>query len=179
MIKYIFLVIMFLCSSATSVSAAELFGVKLISATKSTLRQAANMAGARLKRQAGEFDFYDEYYSADILKNSDKLFFGFSKKTEKFAFAEYEFKGLRQDEMLRRLVNKYGPSQKLKQVFISDTIHRWVIDGVEISYYKDWANYKTRVTYIVPELLAELKIAKKRVGAAIARGKLNKQTNVF
>ncbi len=162
-----------------ALNAAKLFGVDLASATKTSLRQAAKNAGARLKREAGEFEFYDEYFSADILKGSDKLFFGFSKETEKFAFAEYEFKGLNNEVMLRKLTSKYGKPQKIKQKFISDEIYRWNDGGVEISYYKDWHQYKTRVTYIIPELLAQLKVAQKRVKEAIIRGELNDQTNVY
>lgn len=159
--------------------AAELFGLDLLTATKTTLRQAARQGGARLKKEAGEFEFYDEYFSADILKDSDKLFMGFSKETEKFAFAEYEFKGLSNDKMLQKLISKYGPPKKIKKSFISDAISRWNSGGVEISFYQDWYQYKTRVTYIVPEVLAQLKIAKNRVEKAIVRGELNKQSNVY
>ncbi len=159
--------------------ALKLFGVELITATKTSLSQAARNAGARLKKQAGEFEFYDEYFSADILENSDKLFLGFAKSSERFVFAEYEFKGLNNEKMLLKLISKYGEPKKIKQVFISDTIYRWHINGIELSYYKDWQQYKTRVIYSVPDLLAELKIAKKAVDDAIVRGKLNKQVNVY
>jgi len=158
---------------------ASLFGVDLLTATKTTLRQAAKTAGARLKSEAGEFEFHDEYFSADILKGSNKLFFGFSKENDKFAFAEYEFKGLNEKFMLRKLISKYGQPKKIKKTFISDAVYRWNVGGIEISYYKDWHQYKTRVTYIVPEQLVALKVAKKKVDEAITRGKLNKQTNVY
>lgn len=164
---------------ATAPQAAKLFGVDLATATKTSLSQAAKNAGARLNRQAGELQLYDEYSSVNILEGSDKLFFGFSKETEKFAFAEYEFKGLHHEKMLQKLSSKYGEPEKIKQVFISDGIYRWQVDGIEISYYKDWQQYKTRVTYIVPELLAQLKVAQKKVKEAIVVGELNKQINVF
>ncbi len=178
--KNVFFISMLLMSfSVKPVLAAKLFGVELITATKTTLRQAARRAGARLKVEAGEFEFHDEYFSADILKGSDKLFLGFSKENEKFAFAEYEFKGFNHEKMLRKLVAKYGQPIKIKKVFISDTIYRWNINGIQVSYYKDWRHYKTRVTYIVPNLLAELKVAKMKVDNAILRGELNKQINVY
>lgn len=159
--------------------AVKLFGVDLATATKTNLSQAAKNAGARLKSEAGELEFYDEYSSANILKGSDKLFFGFSKKTEKFAFAEYEFKGLNHEEMLQKLSSKYGKPKLIKQIFVSDGIYRWQVAGVEISYYKDWQQYKTRVTYIVPELLAQLKIEQIKLKNDALRGELNKQANVY
>jgi len=168
----------FILASAP-INAAKLFGVDLTSATKANLSQAARTAGARLKKEAGEFEFYDEYFSADILKGSEKLFLGFDKKTKKFAFAEYEFKGLDHDDMFRKLRYKYGAPKKIKKIFISDAVSRWVVNGIEISFYQDWYNYKTRVTYILPETLAKLKLARKQVKEAIVRGDLNKQSNVY
>jgi len=161
------------------VQAVKLFGVDLLSATKKPLNQAAINAGARLKNEAGELEFYDEYFSADILKGSDKLFIGFLKDNEKFAFAEYEFKGLNQKQMLQKLTMKYGQPEVIKQVFISDSIYRWNVGGIEVSYYQDWSAYKTRLTYAVPERLQILKLAKKKVDEAIVRGLLNKQINVY
>jgi len=174
-----FILIMALSLFLPRTYAAKLFGVDLLTETKTTLRQAAKQGGARLKKEAGELEFYDEYFSADILKGSNKLFLGFSKKTEKFAFAEYEFKGLNNDKMLQKLISKYGQPVKIKKIYISDVVYRWNVGGVEISFYQDWHNYKTRVTYIVPKLLAELKVAKNKVDEAIVRGELNKQINVY
>lgn len=178
--KYFFIILL----SATlvllpQVHAAKLFGVDLLTATKTTLRQAAKQGGARLKQEADESRFYDEYFSAGLLKGSDKLYFGYSKKTEKFAFAEYEFKGLNNEKMLLKLINKYGQPKKLKQVFISDTVYRWEVAGIEISFYRDWHQSVTRVTYVVPETLAEIKTSTKDLEFAITRGELSKQTNAF
>ena len=61
---------------------------------------------------------------------------------------EYEFVGLRQSQILKKLGRKYGPAEIIKGKFISDKSYRWLDNGIEILLRSDWQNYRTRLSYI-------------------------------
>ncbi|MBL7003026.1 MAG: hypothetical protein ISR69_03230 [Gammaproteobacteria bacterium] len=173
------LLLLLLIGLPFSVHAAELFGVKLNNADQAELRAAAKNAGANLIKEAGKFTFFDEYNSQGVLDGSDRLYLGFSKQTKEFVFAEYEFHGINRKTMLLKLKMKYGQPKIMKGKYISDKANIWMVDGVEVRYQIDWPNYKTRVSYTKTDLLPKLLAEKKKIDAAILRGKLNKQASAY
>ncbi len=146
-----------LCLILFPVYGAELFGVDLKNATRDKLRKAVNSSGLKLVQKAGSDAFYDIYKGASVLHKANYFFLGFTKKNNQFAFAEYEFNGLRHPLMLQKLINKYGAAQISKGKFITDQKYSWFSEGTTISFYQDWPAYKTRLVYYNPELLTQLR----------------------
>ncbi len=142
---------------ASPVYAAQLFGIGLQDATRDELRAAVKNSGVELIREGGEQTFFDVYDSKTLLPGSVHLYLGFVKQDQAFAFAEYSFNGLRQPNLLQRLVAKYGPPQVKQGEFMSDQSHFWESGQISISLSYDWQNYQTRLTYYRPDKLELLR----------------------
>lgn len=142
-----------LCQPA---AALELFGVSLESTNRDALRQAAGEAGLVLLHEGGEDNWFDAYDSSAVLDGSTRFYLGFVKQDQRFAFAEYEFSGLNQKPLVRKLTTKYGVAEVQAGRFVSDRSYRWQHDGVRIELSSDWQNYKTRLLYVIPENMAAL-----------------------
>jgi len=150
-------VLILLISFFSHANAAELFGVNLANASRDELRIAVKNSGVKLVQEAGIDAFYDIYKGGAVLHKAKHLYLGFVKKDKKFAFAEYEFIGLQQPGMLRKLNKKYGPAQRSKGKFMSDQSYSWLSNGIKITFYQDWPAHKMRLTYVNPEALKQLK----------------------
>lgn len=139
--------------------ALELFGVTLESTTRNELRDAARGAGLVLVREGGDGKWFDVYDSSTVIVGSTRFYLGFVKQDQRFAFAEYEFRGLNRKLLLHKLTRKYGAAEVQGGRFVSDRSYRWQSDGIEIELSSDWQNYKTRLIYLIPanmnDLLAE------------------------
>ena len=155
------------------VHAAELFGVALESSSRDQLRAAVKNAGVRLVREAGADAFFDIYQSDRLLHGSKQLFLGFVKQDNRFAFAEYEFAGLRQPEMVRRLTQKYGKPGQAAGRYMTDRAYNWQSGAITISLYPDWKAYKTRLVYFHPERLVQLQKEQHEHRIALDRQRLN------
>lgn len=149
--------LVFLLLALTGPAAAlELFGVTLESTTRDELRNAAGEAGLVLQREGGDDNWFDVYDSSAVLNGSIRFYLGFVKQDQRFAFAEYEFRGLDSKRLVRNLTLKYGKAEVRGGRYISDRSYRWQRDGIEIELSSDWQNYKTRLIYLVPENMADL-----------------------
>ena len=142
---------------ALPVQAVELFGLDLSTARRDEFRLAVRQSGAKLLSEAGKDAFYDVYEGDALLHNARRLYLGFSKKDQRFAFIEYEFAGLQQPAMLARLIQKYGQPKKQAAKFISDFNYRWKMDGVQIRLYQDWPHFRTRLSYSRQQSLQQLR----------------------
>ena len=154
-IRHILLLILFggLFQPATAL---ELFGIALESTTRDELRNAAGEAGLVLVREGGDDNWFDVYDSSAVLNGSMRFYLGFVKQDQRFAFAEYEFRGLDRKQLVRKLTLKYGKAEVQGGRYFSDRSYRWQRDGIEIELSSDWQNYKTRLIYVVPENMADL-----------------------
>lgn len=157
-----------LCCSA---HAAELFGIDLAQASRDQLRTAVRQSGVSLIREAGEDEFFDVYDSQALLPGSSRLYLGFVKSDQRFAFAEYEFSGLRQPLMLQKLRLKYGEPQRINGKYLSDQRYNWSNGEIQISLSVDWENHKTRLLYYQLSALTELRKEQK----ALQQKLLNEQ----
>lgn len=169
--KYLILFVS-LCISHT-VNAAELYGLSLTSATRDEFRIAVKNAGVKLVQEAGVDAFYDIYEGSSVLHGASNLYIGFVKKNNKFAFAEYEFEGLTQPVLLKKLNIKYGKAKLEKGKFITDFSYSWNSNGIKISLYQDWVAYKMRLIYQNSDELAQLKAEQQQFITA------SKQQNTF
>lgn len=136
--------------------ALELFGVDLQSTSRDELRNAVKEAGVVLIREGGDDEWFDVYDSSPVLNGSSRLYLGFVKQNQQFAFAEYEFNGINPASMLRNLAGKYGTAKIRKGRYLSDRTYHWQLDGIDIQLTSDWQNYKLRLSYIIPANLASL-----------------------
>ncbi len=152
-------ILLLLVASLFSASAAalDLFGLDLAAARRDQMRAEVKKTGAKLVSEAGKDAFYDIYEGDSLLHNAQRLYLGFVKKDQRFAFIEYEFNGLRQPTMLARLTTRYGKPQSQPGRYLTDTRYQWRVDGVQISLYQDWPAYKTRLSYIQPQALQQLR----------------------
>jgi hypothetical protein len=139
-------------------SAISLFGVDLLQATRDEMRSAVRKPGAKLIREAGREGFYDEFGSEKLLQGSSKLYLGYVKKDNQLAFVEYQFEGFHHPELILKITEKYGKPRTIKGKFQSDSRYQWLIDGVQILIYQDWAVYKTRLVYFLPQKLSALRL---------------------
>ena len=153
--RLLYLTILLLGFSAPA-QALELFGVDLESASRDELRSAVKQAGVVLIRESGDDEWFDVYDSSPVLDGSSRLYLGFVKQSQQFAFAEYEFNGIDPASMLRNLTSKYGTASVRKGRYLSDKTYHWQLDGIEIRLLSDWHNYKLRLSYVVPANLASL-----------------------
>ena len=165
------LITLILLLASNKLAAVELFGLELASSTQKQLRDAAKKAGVILIRESDGSSWFDSYDSSNVLPGSSRLYLGFVREDQRFAFAEYEFVGFKHSQMLNRLNQKYGPGQKSRGKFISDHEYRWQQDGVQIILKTDWQNYRTRLSYVSPTALMQLK--KEHMNAKITEANSN------
>ena len=137
--------------------ALELFGVELQSTNRDELRNAVKSAGVVLIREAGDETGFDVYDSAAVMAGSSRLYLGFVKADQRFAFAEYEFPGLDASGLLQSLGAKYGEAESRTGRFLSDRSYFWQRDGIEIRLRSDWQNYAVRLSYVHPQNLDQLR----------------------
>ncbi|MBC8211622.1 MAG: hypothetical protein H8E21_11205 [Gammaproteobacteria bacterium] len=149
--------LLFIITFLNPLYAVELFGVELTTATRDQFRVALKKSGAKVLKQTGVAGLYDTYLAGSLLHNAQQLHVGFTKGSKKFAFAEYEFYGLKQPELLFRLQAKYGLADTTKGKFLSDYTYRWQNGDVAIALYQDWAAHKTRLTYYIQDALVLLR----------------------
>jgi hypothetical protein len=150
------LLALLLLALGTPAAALELFGVALESVSRDELRAAAAQAGLLLEREGGEDTWYDVYDSSTVLAGSTRFYLGFVKQDQRFAFAEYEFRGLSHKRLLRQLKLKYGEAEVQGGRFVSDHRYRWQRDGIQIELSSDWQRYSTRLTYLIPQNMRDL-----------------------
>ncbi len=153
---YRFLFAFLLLVLSGPVPALELFGVALESTGRDELRAATRDAGLVLVREGGEDNWFDVYDSSTALDGSIRFYLGFVKKDQRFAFAEYEFRGLSRKLLLRKLTQKYGKAEVQGGRFVSDRSYHWQRDGIQIELSSDWQNYKTRLVYLIPQNMNDL-----------------------
>lgn len=154
-IRYLLLALLSMSLSGPA-QALELFGVELESTSRDEMRNAVKQAGVVLIREGGDDEWFDVYDSSSVLDGSTRLYLGFVRQNQQFAFAEYEFNGINPSPVLRNLTGKYGAASVRKGRFLSDKTYRWQLDGVEIRLLSDWQNYKVRLSYVIPANLASL-----------------------
>lgn len=160
-------------------AATTLFGVDLSQATRDEMRVAVRTSGAKLIKEAGSDGFYDEYGSNKLLQGSSKLYLGYVKKDNRLAFVEYQLDGLHHPEMIQKLTRKYGKPETVKGKFYSDSQYHWLSDGVKILMYQDWAVYKTRLLYFLPQNLTDLRLEYQQFKASRSSAKAMDEEKVY
>lgn len=154
----VLLTVIFCSTLSLPCSAVELFGVPLAQANKGNLGMAARAAGAKLM-DTGRPEIYEVFESTAVLSESERLYLGFDAQDNGFAFAEYHISLMSHRRMLAKLKRKYGEPSEKKGKFISDQLYRWDINGVSISYQRQFGCRCSALRYTLP---AKLDIVKKQ-----------------
>lgn len=149
--------ILFFLSLSFHAFAASLYGVELKTANRDQLTSAVKSSGLKNVKGAIKAPFYDQYKSDGAISASSILYLGFESKTQAFAFAEYEFIGLSQNDMLSILELRYGKPKVTKASFVSDQSYTWISGETTIVLYQDWSAYRTRLVYFNSPALQKLK----------------------
>ncbi len=136
----------------------ELFGINIETSDKNLLRNAIKQAGAKLIREGGLSNFYDIYESNELFENSERLYTGFIKENGNFAFLEYQFPAQYHNTIQQKLERKYGPAERSKGAFITDSTLHWNIENILITLRADFYKNKSVLIYEVPENRAKLNI---------------------
>jgi hypothetical protein len=176
---YRFIIFVFFVCTCPAHAATMLFGVDFHQATRDEMRTAVRNSGAKLIKEAGSDGFYDEYGSNTLLPGSSKLYLGYVKKDNRLAFVEYQFEGFHHPQMIQKLTQKYGKPETHKGKFQSDSRYQWLSDGVKILMYQDWAAYKTRLLYFLPQNLSELRLEYQKYKASMASMKAKESDLVY
>lgn len=164
----------FCCAfSMEATVAAQLLGVELKGATRQELHAAINnklLEVGALKRgevvaKKNNDPWFDAYPSEKIMPGSHRLYVGYVKDTQTFAFAEYEFLGNVLDRWSAKLTQKYGQPQKQEgKYWDHQDKFLWMSEGVAITLYFDWVNQKTRIEYKDEEAMAIMQEERMRFG---------------
>ena len=155
--KYAYILLLLLSIGVPRPAAAlELFGVALEATSRNELREAVRKAGLVLVREGGDDNWFDAYDSSAALTGSSRFYLGFVKRDQRFAFAEYEFRGLSAKRILRDLTIKYGAAEIRRGRYVSDRSYHWQRDGIDIQLSSDWQNYRTRLSYVNPVSMTDL-----------------------
>ncbi len=160
-------------------AATMLFGIDLQQATRDEMRTAVRNSGAKLIKEAGRDDFFDEYGSGSLLQGSSRLYLGYFKKDNRLAFVEYQLEGLHHPQMIQKLTIKYGKPETVRGRFYSDNRHQWLSDGVKILMYQDWAAYKTRLLYYLPQNLSDLRLEYQQFKASSSSTQVTDSDQVY
>lgn len=145
---YRVLLFFLLLNISLPLSALELFGLQLESASRDELRAAVQQSGATLISEGNDQRWFDVYDSSTILPGSRRLFLGFVRSNGAFSFAEYEFAGLNARRLLAMLESRHGAADEVRKGdFISDEHYLWTRDGISIELYSDWSNYRVLLSY--------------------------------
>jgi hypothetical protein len=159
--------------------AISLFGIDLAEATTDNLREAAKLAGVVLIREGGQDNWFDSYDSSAVFPGSTFLYLGFIKQDKRLAFAEYEFAGRPQPRTLQLLNLKYGQPKIKSGKFLSDHEYQWNVDTVEIKFYFDWDQYKTRLSYINPGAIEKVRNEQRKYFESGLNGKGQQLNNYY
>ena len=129
--RYLLVTLLLTCLPA-QVLALELFGVELETTSRDELRDAVKQAGVILIREGGDEEWFDVYDSSPVLDGSSRLYLGFVRQNQQFAFAEYEFSGIDSRPILHNLTGKYGAANVRTGKYISDKTYHWQLGGIQI-----------------------------------------------
>lgn len=167
-----------LAIGAPSTEALTLFGVDIANANRAQMRQMVKRSGAKLRREGGT-RLFDEYDSERLLEGSHTLYLGFDRQTTEFAFLEYELLPYFSRKILAKLRRKYGEPQREPGTFLSDTAWRWQVDGIQISLYRDFRCFCSRLEYAHPARLQALRQFQAERDQALIERELDAQSNAF
>jgi TPR repeat protein len=141
-------------------SSLVLFGSTLASTTRKNLRQ-------RLKSNSGiplrEKDNYwfDVYESSKLLKNTDRLFVGYSLQTDQVASLEYRFPSQNDPNFVLQVIElineKYGnPFEQDGDLNYGEVTYNWQVKDTVITVKRYWPDTTVYLSYKVGNAYAQM-----------------------
>lgn len=130
----------------------ELFGVSLKGASRDQLRQAFKQNGMRVTREDKKY-WVDIYDATGVLEGASQFQVGYVAASEKFAYAQYTFRGFMDTQLVGKVVNmvstKYGrPSSQNGNYGLGEVSAKWNLgQGMQIEVSRGWPDTTTYLTY--------------------------------
>jgi hypothetical protein len=140
----------------------EMYGVRLSSATRDSMREALRMYGVKPTREDARY-WVDVYDARGLIRGASQFYLGYAAATQKLAFAEYAFKSFMDSGHTQQIVNrvtaKYGPpSETVGQLAVGAYTARWrLAEGMQIQVVREWPETSTYLKFINPEVDLEMK----------------------
>jgi hypothetical protein len=130
----------------------ELFGVSLKGASRDQLRQAFKQNGMRVIREDKKY-WVDIYDATGVLEGASQFQVGYVAASDKFAYAQYTFRGFMDTQLVGKVVNmvstKYGrPSSQNGNYGLGEVSAKWNLgQGMQIEVSRGWPDTTTYLTY--------------------------------
>jgi hypothetical protein len=162
----------------------ELFGVKVKGATRDQLREAFEKGGLRPVRVDDKY-WVDTYNASNVLEGASEFMAGYVDRTRVFAFAQYEFKGFMDTELVAKVANmvtnKYGRANSQSgNVGLGPVTYIWNLpQGMIIRVTRGWPNTDTFLIFSDQATHAEMRAEQQADKDAAEKAKAKSQTKAF
>lgn len=128
-----------------------LFGETLASTTRKGLRQKLKSNDGIALREEDNY-WFDVYESSKLLKNTDRLFVGYSLQTDQVASLEYRFPSQNDPNFVFQIIElineKYGmPFETIGEVNFGEVKYRWQEKDTIISVKRFWPDTTVYLSY--------------------------------
>lgn len=140
----------------------EMYGVRLSTATRDTMRQALHTHGVKPVREDARY-WVDVYDAKKLLRGASQFYLGYTAATHKLAFAEYAFVSFMNSSHTQRIMDmvtaKYGPpTETVGQLSMGAFTARWrMAEGMHIQVVREWPETSTYLKFINPVVDLEMK----------------------
>ncbi len=160
----------------------KLFNIILKCADRETLRTAVKKLGAEVIQESyGKWG--DSYLSANILKNSSKLYLLYLRNA--FAKAVYTFPSNTDTAQISKIYSfvssKYGKADSaVGNTSVGKVTYEWYLeDGIVLAVSRGWPNTTTYITYSYPEKKQAVMVEQEQQRKAIEAENYEAQSNAF
>jgi len=161
----------------------EMYGVRLSTATRESMRQALHSQGVKPLRKDARY-WVDIYDAKELLAGASQFYLGYSAATQKLAFAEYAFPSFmdsrQTQQILKKVMAKYGaPHETLGGLEMGAYTARWHMpEGIQIQVVREWPETSTYVKFSNPAVDREMKAELAQEMSAQAKPKVSDGTSI-
>lgn len=141
------------CATCAAPTQLTLFGTPLKGETRAQLRQVFKVHGMVPTREDENY-WVDEYDPGSVLDGASKFSAGYVAATHVFAYAEYEFSGSMDTELVAKVIamvqSKYGaPSSRTGNIAVGEVTATWDFpNGMVIHVSRGWPDTTTYIDYV-------------------------------
>lgn len=170
--------------SKGSASPLQLFGVKVKGASRDQLRVAFKEGGLAATRENDRY-WVDTYNPQGVMEGASAFSAGYLMNGRTFAYAEYEFRGFMNTELVTKVanmvINKYGPpSYHSGQEGLGAVTYKWNLpQGMLIQVQRGWPDTTTYLSFVDNAVFAEMKREQESDKQAAEKEKAKEQSKAF
>jgi len=170
--------------SSPSAAGIQVLGVTLNTATRNEARSTMKAQGAIAKREDDRY-WYDLYDPSSLLQGASQLSVGYSIRTNKLAFVQYEFPAFMETEKVKEVgdmvAQKYGhPSSATGNIGLGPVEYDWNLNGgVKLTVSRDWPDTTVYMTYQIPAAFKQMQAEMAENNKEQKQQSAKKQSNAF